>query len=176
MAVTAGTTTSFPMSNHTRERVTVAKLTLENFYSNLIIQHEERETRYWLQFLLPLFSFSWLPFGSICSRALGSLCTERSSEVFLYLFVRSRYPEGTGYLSGAVCAGRSVNNPCYSTKQSRCVRRLPLLLLSWNSPPHQIITAFWKLLCVVSSCATCVRFLLLRAGLLAWFLCVCVKG
>ncbi|KAJ7424828.1 Serine/threonine-protein kinase 38-like protein [Pitangus sulphuratus] len=33
------------MSNHTRERVTVAKLTLENFYSNLIIQHEERETR-----------------------------------------------------------------------------------------------------------------------------------
>uniref|UniRef100_A0A8C0VBI9 non-specific serine/threonine protein kinase n=1 Tax=Cyanistes caeruleus TaxID=156563 RepID=A0A8C0VBI9_CYACU len=45
MAMTAGTTTSFPMSNHTRERVTVAKLTLENFYSNLIIQHEERETR-----------------------------------------------------------------------------------------------------------------------------------
>ncbi|KAL7982800.1 hypothetical protein Chor_005203 [Crotalus horridus] len=33
------------MSNHTRERVTVAKLTLENFYSNLILQHEERETR-----------------------------------------------------------------------------------------------------------------------------------
>ncbi|TFK01781.1 long-chain-fatty-acid--CoA ligase ACSBG1 [Platysternon megacephalum] len=45
MAMTAGTTTSFPMSNHTRERVTVAKLTLENFYSNLILQHEERETR-----------------------------------------------------------------------------------------------------------------------------------
>lgn len=33
------------MSSHTRERVTVAKLTLENFYSNLILQHEERETR-----------------------------------------------------------------------------------------------------------------------------------
>uniref|UniRef100_A0A8C5Y4P6 Serine/threonine kinase 38 like n=1 Tax=Microcebus murinus TaxID=30608 RepID=A0A8C5Y4P6_MICMU len=46
MAMTAGTTTTFPMSNHTRERVTVAKLTLENFYSNLILQHEERETRY----------------------------------------------------------------------------------------------------------------------------------
>uniref|UniRef100_A0A9L0SDB6 Serine/threonine kinase 38 like n=2 Tax=Equus TaxID=9789 RepID=A0A9L0SDB6_HORSE len=45
MAMTAGTTTTFPMSNHTRERVTVAKLTLENFYSNLILQHEERETR-----------------------------------------------------------------------------------------------------------------------------------
>ncbi|TSM20249.1 Serine/threonine-protein kinase 38-like [Bagarius yarrelli] len=34
-----------PMSNHTRERVTVAKLTLENFYSTLLTQHEERETR-----------------------------------------------------------------------------------------------------------------------------------
>ncbi|XP_015681344.2 serine/threonine-protein kinase 38-like [Protobothrops mucrosquamatus] len=45
MAMTAGTATPFPMSNHTRERVTVAKLTLENFYSNLIVQHEERETR-----------------------------------------------------------------------------------------------------------------------------------
>ncbi|GAB5573638.1 serine/threonine-protein kinase 38 [Prionailurus iriomotensis] len=45
MAMTAGTAASFPMSNHTRERVTVAKLTLENFYSNLILQHEERETR-----------------------------------------------------------------------------------------------------------------------------------
>jgi len=63
MAMTAGTTTSFPMSNHTRERVTVAKLTLENFYSNLIIQHEERETRYWLCFLSLVFSFSWLAFG-----------------------------------------------------------------------------------------------------------------
>ncbi|XP_015416264.1 PREDICTED: serine/threonine-protein kinase 38-like isoform X3 [Myotis davidii] len=44
MAMTAGSTTTFPMSNHTRDRVTVAKLTLENFYSNLILQHEERET------------------------------------------------------------------------------------------------------------------------------------
>lgn len=70
MAMTAGTTTSFPMSNHTRERVTVAKLTLENFYSNLIIQHEERETRYWLCFLSLLFSFSWLAFGRVCLRAL----------------------------------------------------------------------------------------------------------
>lgn len=53
MAMTAGTTNTFPMSNHTRERVTVAKLTLENFYSNLILQHEERETRYskgWSEF------------------------------------------------------------------------------------------------------------------------------
>ncbi|RXM33398.1 Serine/threonine-protein kinase 38-like [Acipenser ruthenus] len=45
MAMTGGTATSFPMSNHTRERVTVAKLTLENFYSTLITQHEEREMR-----------------------------------------------------------------------------------------------------------------------------------
>lgn len=34
------------MSNHTKERVTMAKVTLENFYSNLISQHEEREMRY----------------------------------------------------------------------------------------------------------------------------------
>uniref|UniRef100_A0A5F8GC28 Uncharacterized protein n=1 Tax=Monodelphis domestica TaxID=13616 RepID=A0A5F8GC28_MONDO len=45
MAMTAGTTTTFPISNHTWERVTVAKLTLENFDSNLILQHKERETR-----------------------------------------------------------------------------------------------------------------------------------
>lgn len=48
MAMTAGNATAFPMSNHTRERVTVAKITLETFYSNLILQHEERETRYCL--------------------------------------------------------------------------------------------------------------------------------
>ncbi|TWW56389.1 Serine/threonine-protein kinase 38 [Takifugu flavidus] len=35
----------FSMSNHTKERVTMAKVTLENFYSNLITQHEEREMR-----------------------------------------------------------------------------------------------------------------------------------
>ncbi|XP_072123489.1 serine/threonine-protein kinase 38-like isoform X4 [Mobula birostris] len=45
MAMVGGSAASFPMSNHTRERVTVAKLTLENFYSNLIAQHEEREMR-----------------------------------------------------------------------------------------------------------------------------------
>uniref|UniRef100_W5KNP3 non-specific serine/threonine protein kinase n=1 Tax=Astyanax mexicanus TaxID=7994 RepID=W5KNP3_ASTMX len=33
------------LSNHTKERVTMAKVTLENFYSNLITQHEEREMR-----------------------------------------------------------------------------------------------------------------------------------
>ncbi|KAL7985252.1 hypothetical protein Chor_003822 [Crotalus horridus] len=33
------------MSNHTKERVTMTKVTLENFYSNLIAQHEEREMR-----------------------------------------------------------------------------------------------------------------------------------
>uniref|UniRef100_A0AAZ3SGR9 non-specific serine/threonine protein kinase n=1 Tax=Oncorhynchus tshawytscha TaxID=74940 RepID=A0AAZ3SGR9_ONCTS len=46
MAMTGGTAAALPMSNHTRERVTVAKLTLENFYSTLLTQHEERETRY----------------------------------------------------------------------------------------------------------------------------------
>ncbi|KAG7270809.1 hypothetical protein CRUP_037143 [Coryphaenoides rupestris] len=45
MAVTGGTAAALPMSNHTRERVTVAKLTLENFYSTLLTQHEEREMR-----------------------------------------------------------------------------------------------------------------------------------
>ncbi|XP_038675294.1 serine/threonine-protein kinase 38 isoform X2 [Scyliorhinus canicula] len=45
MAMT-GQTTSYPtMSNHTKERVTITKVTLENFYSNLIAQHEEREMR-----------------------------------------------------------------------------------------------------------------------------------
>uniref|UniRef100_A0A8D3DTG2 non-specific serine/threonine protein kinase n=1 Tax=Scophthalmus maximus TaxID=52904 RepID=A0A8D3DTG2_SCOMX len=45
MAMTEGTAATLPMSNHTRERVTVAKLTLENFYSTLLTQHEEREMR-----------------------------------------------------------------------------------------------------------------------------------
>ncbi|KAL3841319.1 hypothetical protein ACJMK2_019481 [Sinanodonta woodiana] len=34
------------ISNHTIDKVTKAKVTLENYYSNLIAQHEERETRY----------------------------------------------------------------------------------------------------------------------------------
>lgn len=34
------------ISNHTIDKVTKAKMTLENYYSNLISQHEERETRY----------------------------------------------------------------------------------------------------------------------------------
>lgn len=45
VAMTGGTAAALPMSNHTRERVTVAKLTLENFYSTLLTQHEEREMR-----------------------------------------------------------------------------------------------------------------------------------
>uniref|UniRef100_A0A8B9H015 non-specific serine/threonine protein kinase n=1 Tax=Astyanax mexicanus TaxID=7994 RepID=A0A8B9H015_ASTMX len=45
MAMTGGMAAPLPMSNHTRERVTVAKLTLENFYSTLLTQHEEREMR-----------------------------------------------------------------------------------------------------------------------------------
>ncbi|XP_041443519.1 serine/threonine kinase 38 like S homeolog isoform X1 [Xenopus laevis] len=45
MAMTASNPNSCPMTGYTRERVTVAKLTLETFYSNLILQHEERETR-----------------------------------------------------------------------------------------------------------------------------------
>uniref|UniRef100_A0A8C2EYY9 non-specific serine/threonine protein kinase n=1 Tax=Cyprinus carpio TaxID=7962 RepID=A0A8C2EYY9_CYPCA len=46
MAMTGGMAAPLPMSNHTRERVTVAKLTLEHFYSTLLTQHEEREMRY----------------------------------------------------------------------------------------------------------------------------------
>ncbi|KAM9785833.1 serine/threonine-protein kinase 38 isoform 2-T2 [Neosynchiropus ocellatus] len=44
MAMT-GQSSCSSMSNHTKERVTMAKMTLENFYSNLIAQHEEREMR-----------------------------------------------------------------------------------------------------------------------------------
>ncbi|KAM4521400.1 serine/threonine-protein kinase 38-like isoform 2-T3 [Fundulus diaphanus] len=44
MAMT-GQSSFASMSNHTKERVTMAKVTLENFYSNLIAQHEEREMR-----------------------------------------------------------------------------------------------------------------------------------
>ncbi|XP_045633769.1 serine/threonine-protein kinase 38 isoform X2 [Ursus americanus] len=44
MAMT-GSTPCSSMSNHTKERVTMTKVTLENFYSNLIAQHEEREMR-----------------------------------------------------------------------------------------------------------------------------------
>ncbi|XP_062396925.1 serine/threonine-protein kinase 38 isoform X2 [Sardina pilchardus] len=44
MAMT-GQSSFTTMSNHTKERVTMAKVTLENFYSNLIAQHEEREMR-----------------------------------------------------------------------------------------------------------------------------------
>ncbi|GAB1300807.1 Serine/threonine-protein kinase 38 [Apodemus speciosus] len=40
-----GSTPCSSMSNHTKERVTMTKVTLENFYSNLIAQHEEREMR-----------------------------------------------------------------------------------------------------------------------------------
>jgi len=34
------------ISPHTVDKVTKAKVTLENYYSNLIVQHEERESRY----------------------------------------------------------------------------------------------------------------------------------
>ncbi|XP_065940821.1 serine/threonine-protein kinase 38-like isoform X2 [Magallana gigas] len=34
------------VSNHTRDKATKAKVTLENYYSNLVSQHEERENRY----------------------------------------------------------------------------------------------------------------------------------
>jgi hypothetical protein len=34
------------VSSHTVDKVTKAKLTLENYYSTLVTQHEERESRY----------------------------------------------------------------------------------------------------------------------------------
>lgn len=34
------------VSNHTRDKATKAKVTLENYYSNLVSQHEERENRW----------------------------------------------------------------------------------------------------------------------------------
>lgn len=33
------------VSNHTKEKATRAKVTLENYYANLIAQHQERESR-----------------------------------------------------------------------------------------------------------------------------------
>ncbi len=38
-------TESIQISSHTVDKVNKAKVTLENFYSNLISQHEEREHR-----------------------------------------------------------------------------------------------------------------------------------
>ena len=35
-------------SGHTLDKATKAKVTLENYYSNLISQHKERKNRYWL--------------------------------------------------------------------------------------------------------------------------------
>ena len=35
----------FQVSTHTVDKVTKAKVTLENYYSNLIAQHQERESR-----------------------------------------------------------------------------------------------------------------------------------
>lgn len=105
MAMTAGTTTtSFPMSNHTRERVTVAKLTLENFYSNLIIQHEERETRYGFHLFLVGFLRCFFK---------GTLVPRSCKVFFLYLVARSLSLKGTGYIAAAGCASRPVNIPCY---------------------------------------------------------------
>uniref|UniRef100_A0A0L8FQR8 Uncharacterized protein n=1 Tax=Octopus bimaculoides TaxID=37653 RepID=A0A0L8FQR8_OCTBM len=34
------------ISSHTVDKVTKAKVTLENYYTNLLMQHEEREIRY----------------------------------------------------------------------------------------------------------------------------------
>lgn len=120
MAMTAGTTTSFPMSNHTRERVTVAKLTLENFYSNLIIQHEERETRYCSAPSLP--SAAAL---AVSSRALQSPGMGQLWEVLLYVVAGSEFLEGTGCLWGG-----SVNIPSDQGAS--------LLMFSCNLPPHHL--------------------------------------
>jgi serine/threonine kinase 38 len=35
-----------PVSSHTAEKATRAKMTLENYYLNLVAQHEERDHRY----------------------------------------------------------------------------------------------------------------------------------
>ncbi|CAB1315340.1 unnamed protein product, partial [Coregonus sp. 'balchen'] len=43
---TRGHSSCSSMSNHTKERVNMAMVTLENFYCNLIDQHEEREMRW----------------------------------------------------------------------------------------------------------------------------------
>eukprot|EP00058_Branchiostoma_floridae_P005434 XP_002590922.1 hypothetical protein BRAFLDRAFT_101072 [Branchiostoma floridae] len=45
MMANTGDPLNFPISTHTQDKVTRAKVTLENFYHNLEIQHEERESR-----------------------------------------------------------------------------------------------------------------------------------
>ncbi|XP_066275539.1 serine/threonine-protein kinase 38-like [Branchiostoma lanceolatum] len=45
MMANTGDPLNFPISTHTQDKVTRAKVTLENFYHNLGIQHEERESR-----------------------------------------------------------------------------------------------------------------------------------
>ncbi|XP_078667370.1 serine/threonine-protein kinase 38-like isoform X2 [Branchiostoma floridae x Branchiostoma belcheri] len=45
MMANTGDALNFPISTHTQDKVTRAKVTLENFYHNLGIQHEERESR-----------------------------------------------------------------------------------------------------------------------------------
>ena len=42
---TRTTTTTTAVSDHTKEKATRAKVTLENYYANLIAQHQERESR-----------------------------------------------------------------------------------------------------------------------------------
>ena len=46
MAHMAALGDNVPVSSHTAEKVTRAKMTLENYYLNLVAQHEERENRY----------------------------------------------------------------------------------------------------------------------------------
>lgn len=41
---------SIQISNHTIDKVTKAKVTLENYYSNLVSQNDERESRYFVSF------------------------------------------------------------------------------------------------------------------------------
>lgn len=46
MATVGEQTIQSIISNHTKDKATKAKITLENYYSNLVAQHEERENRY----------------------------------------------------------------------------------------------------------------------------------
>ena len=49
---------SIQISSHTADRVTKAKLTLENFYSNLLVHHEEREGRSVASLSIPQYFYS----------------------------------------------------------------------------------------------------------------------
>lgn len=51
LEMSAATESGIRLSGHTLDKATKAKVTLENYYSNLIAQHIERKQRYSIQYV-----------------------------------------------------------------------------------------------------------------------------